>query len=80
MLCYIAINGLGGCRGEIKPEQEATRSRLEQEFMASGDKCYVTTGWKSLAVEQKAALDRILLKVFVADENLARQDRRNMFN
>ena len=31
-LCNIAINGLGGCGGRIKPEREPNRRRLEGEL------------------------------------------------
>ena len=39
-LCNIAINGLGGCGGRIKPEREPNRSRLEREFMVARDRLY----------------------------------------
>src|ERR1017187_5308449 len=36
-LCNIALNGLGGCRGEIKPEREPNRRRLGGGVMAGRD-------------------------------------------
>jgi hypothetical protein len=71
MWCYIALNGLGGCRGVIKPEREINRVRLESEFMAARDKCYASAGWKALPESQRVPIRRIFLKVFVEEENLA---------
>jgi hypothetical protein len=71
MWCYIALNGLGGCQGEIKPEREINRVRLESEFMAARDRCYASAGWKALPKSQQAPIQRIFLNVFVAEENLA---------
>src|SRR5260370_21740890 len=68
-LCKISFNGLGGCDGEIKPEREPTRRRLEQAFMGACDQLYRCAGWKSLASNQKKLIQKIFLTVLVADEN-----------
>src|SRR5215469_13926650 len=47
-LCNIAFNGRGGCNGEIKPEQEGSRTRLEHEFMIARDRFQSCSGWKGL--------------------------------
>jgi hypothetical protein len=70
-LCNIAINGLGGCRGIIKPERELNRIRLEQEFMAARDAFYACAGWTELQPSQKASIERIFLRVKVNKEKLA---------
>ena len=70
-LCNIAINGLGGCRGEIKPQRELNRIWLEQEFMAARDAFYACPGWNVLRPSQKASIARIFLRVQVSKEKLA---------
>ena len=70
-LCCIAFNGWGGCGGEIRPEREFNRIKLEREFMIARDKCFASAGWKALATSQQEAVQRIFLNVFVAEENLA---------
>jgi hypothetical protein len=70
-LCNISFNGLGGCDGEIKPEREPTRQRLEQAFMGACDQLYRCAGWKTLASNRKKSIQRTLLTVLVSDENLA---------
>jgi hypothetical protein len=70
-LCCIAFNGLGGCRGEIKPEREIRRMRLERAFMAARDAFYSSAGCKALPLYQMGAIERIFLNVFVTDDNLA---------
>ena len=70
-LCNIAFNGLGGCNGEIKAEQEGSRLRLEREFMIARDRLYATCGWKTLAKSQKESIENVLLRVVVEDRNLA---------
>jgi hypothetical protein len=67
----IALNGLGGCEGEIKPEREINRVRLESVFMAARDKYYASAGWKALPKSLRAPIQRIFLNVFVEEENLA---------
>jgi len=66
-LCNIAINGLGGCRGQIKPN----RIRLEQEFMAARDAFFACDGWAALHAAQKGSVERIFLKIEVSKENFA---------
>src|SRR5271155_1889302 len=48
-LCKIAFNGLGGCRGRIKPEMERYRTKLETEFMAAKEVLFESVGWSNLA-------------------------------
>ena len=71
-LCNISFNGLGGCAGEIRPEKELTRCRLEQSFMDARDNFYRSAGWKSLKPAQKKSIKSIFLSVLVSEENLAR--------
>jgi len=70
-LCNIAINGLGGCGGRIKPEREPNRRRLEQEFMAARDKLYASAGWRALPPFVRHPIQRIFLRISVNEENLA---------
>ena len=70
-LCNIAFNGLGGCNGDIKAEQEGSRLRLEREFMIARDRFYATCGWKVLGRSQKDSIETVLLRVLVEDRNLA---------
>jgi hypothetical protein len=70
-LCNISFNGLGGCGGEIRPENELTRCRLEQSFMDACDNFYRCDGWKTLSSARKKSLQRIFFTVLVAEENLA---------
>jgi hypothetical protein len=70
-LCNIAFNGLGGCRGKIKPEQEGHRLRLERQFMASQDKLFQSPGWKGLPEARRESVRTICLRVLVRHENLA---------
>lgn len=69
-LCNIAVNGLGGCNGEIKPDREANRINLERAFMAARDRFRTSAGWKYLAAPEKQTIQRVFLNVFVADDNL----------
>ena len=71
-LCNIAFNGFGGCAGEIKPEREFTRIKLEQDFMAARDRFMRCAGSKKLRKAAKASVQRVFLNVFVLDENLAK--------
>ena len=70
-LCNIAINGLGGCEGKVKPEREVNRTRLEWQFMAARDQLYASRGWQLLSLAEKGSVGRVFLNVFVADYNLA---------
>ena len=70
-LCNIAINGLGGCGGSIKPEREPNRRRLEWEFMAARDQLYACAGWQALPPFVKHPVQRIFLRVFVNEDKLA---------
>ena len=70
-LCNIAINGLGGCGGRIKPEREPNRRRLEREFMAARDKLYATVGWQALPPFVRHPVQTVLLRISVNENNLA---------
>jgi hypothetical protein len=70
-LCNIAFNGLGGCGGEIKPEQEANRRNLEREFMVARGKLYSSVGWEALLASVKGSVQRIFLSVIIAEANFA---------
>src|SRR5436190_21321714 len=67
-LCNIAFNGLGGSDGEIKPERELTRIKLEQGFMRARDRFFASSGWKKLRKAVKASIQRIFLTVAVLEE------------
>src|SRR5690242_19993816 len=71
-LCNIAFNGLGGCDGQIRAEQEASRIRLEREFMIARDRLYTCAGWNALRSTQRNSVARILLQVRVEEKNLAK--------
>jgi hypothetical protein len=70
-LCNIAFNGLRGCEGEIKPEREFTRIRLEQGFMEARETFFRCRGWKTLNAAAKDSIQRVFLNVSVLEENLA---------
>lgn len=70
-LCNLAFNGLGGCGGEIKPEREAHRTRLEWSFMAARSRFFACKGWKALSLARQASVKRLFLAVSVAEANLA---------
>ena len=68
-LCSIAFNGLGGCRGEIKPELELQRIVLEQDFMEAKADLFATSGWRALNRELKQKAEDIFLRVVVDERN-----------
>ncbi len=70
-MCNIAINGLGGCEGQINPSHERNRIRLEQEFMAARDQLYRSRDWRRLAKLKRDSATRVFLTVRVVEENLA---------
>ena len=70
-LCNISFNGQGGCGGEIRPERELTRCRLEQSFMDACHNLYRCSGWKALTAAQKKSIRVIFLTVLVEQANLA---------
>ena len=70
-LCNIAINGLGGCGGRIKPEREPNRRRLEREFMAARDKLYACAGWRGLPPCVRQPIQTFFLRISVHEANLA---------
>ena len=70
-LCNLAFNGLGGCGGEIKPERETHRTRLEWSFMAARNTFFACKGWKALSLARQVSVKRLFLAVSVAEANLA---------
>jgi len=70
-LCNIAINGLGGCGGIIKPEREPHRRRLESDFMVARDELYACAGWQALPSFVKQPIQRMFLRIYVNEDNLA---------
>ena len=70
-LCNIAINGLGGCGGKIKPEREPNRRRLERDFMAARDRLYGCAGWQTLSPSDRHPIRSTFLRVSVDADNLA---------
>ena len=70
-LCNISFNGLGGCAGEIRPEKEPTRRRLEYAFMDACNNFFLSPGWKKLPPAQKESVRNVFLTVVVEEENLA---------
>jgi len=71
VLCNIAFNGLGGCKGEIKPERELHRIGLERGFMTARDRVYGADGWKDVPEFTRISVKKLLLKVSVLEDNLA---------
>lgn len=70
-LCKIAFNGLGGCGGQIKPELERYRTKLENELMAARGALLETLGWNKLARAERNSIQQLFLNVQVTEENFA---------
>ncbi len=70
-LCNIAINGLGGCNGQIKPEREQNRIKLERAFMRARNGFYETDGWQALSLHLKRSVQGTFLRVEVAEGRFA---------
>jgi hypothetical protein len=70
-LCNIAFNGLGGCHGKIKPDNEFHRVTLETEFMEQRDLLFASRGWQMLEEPQRRMIHFVFLSVFVTGDNLA---------
>jgi hypothetical protein len=70
-VCYIAFNGLGGCRGEIKPEREVHRIQLERDYMAARDAFFATSGWQSLLPARRGMIHSAFLEVSIRPDRLA---------
>jgi hypothetical protein len=70
-LCNVSFNGLGGCGGEIMPDKEPIRRRLEQAFMDARDNFFGCPGWKALPAARKKSIQAVFLTVLVSEENLA---------
>jgi hypothetical protein len=71
VLCNIALNGLGGCNGRIKPQRERNRIRLELEFMEARGRLLGSPGWQALSASEKETIRRIFLSVRVDEDKLA---------
>ena len=71
-LCNIAFNGLGGCRGQIKPERELHRIGLERDFVAARNAFYATGGWQSVPPLRRRLINSAFLTVSVRADRLAR--------
>jgi hypothetical protein len=71
-LCNIAFNGLGGCAGKIKPNQELNRIALERAFMEACQAFWSCPAAERLPNDHKISIRRVFLTVSVAEENLAR--------
>ena len=69
--CNIAFNGLGGCQGEIRPDQETNRTGLELQFMAARDRVRASEGWRCLKHLHRDRIEKDLLRVLVDESNLA---------
>ena len=69
-LCNIALNGFGGCHGEIKPGREQHRRNLEIEFMAARNCILASEGWAALSPYDRSLIKARLLTVRVVDANL----------
>ena len=72
-LCNIAFNGLGGCSGQIRPERERTRGKLEQDFMAARARVFACPGWRHLSPSKQRETAKVFLDVSVSEENLVRE-------
>jgi hypothetical protein len=70
-LCHMAINGQGAWGGIIEPEQEPNRRKLESEFMVARDRLYASAGWQALASSARQLIQRLFLRTYVNEENLA---------
>ena len=71
-LCNIALNGLGGCAGKIKPNQEPNRIALERAFMKACQAFWSSPGAEQLPDAEKISIRRVFLTVSVDERNLAR--------
>jgi hypothetical protein len=70
-LCNIAFNGLGGCRGQIKPERELHRIHLEREFMVARDAFQATAGWQAFSEAQRWLVQSAFFHISVGEVKLA---------
>lgn len=70
-LCNIALNGLGGCAGEIPRENEPVRRDLEGAFMNACQNFYLSPGWRKLPAAQQKSIRAVFLTVAVDERNLA---------
>jgi hypothetical protein len=70
-LCNFALNGLGDCAGEIRPEHEPVRRDLESAYMDACRNFYLSPGWKKLPAARKESIRAVFLTVFVEEKNLA---------
>jgi hypothetical protein len=71
VLCNIAFNGLGGCCGRIRPQDEPNRRRLEREFMIARARLDACVGWQTLPPGVRNPIQQSFLRVVVDDDKLA---------
>lgn len=70
LACNLAINGIGRVL-QIRPQDEAKRSRLEREFMLARDLLFASPGWQTLDNKTKQPVEETFLNVFVLADRLA---------
>lgn len=70
-LCNQAINKPAELTGKTSTHQEATRYKLERDFMVAREIFYASPGWQNLEEPQRETIERAFLSVSVADDKLA---------
>ena len=68
--CNLAINGIGAPDGQVRPEDEAERRHLEQQFMEALELFYASPGWQNLDQCEKTPIEDCFLTVLVLDDRL----------
>jgi hypothetical protein len=71
-LCNLAFNGSEASGGEIRPEHEAQRRKLEGDFMVAREIFWASPGWQTLSDSEREPIEQHFLRVLVAEEKLAR--------
>jgi hypothetical protein len=71
LVCNLAINGIGTPDGQVRPEDEAERRYLEQDFMHAGDLFYASPGWQNLSRSEQTPIEDCFLSVLVLQGRLA---------
>jgi hypothetical protein len=69
--CNLALNGIGMPDGQVRPEDEAERRQLEEEFMETRELLYASPGWQVLGQCNRDAIEECFLTVLVLDDRLA---------
>ncbi len=70
-LCRLALNGLDTSERKIRPEREKSRTRLERDFMIARDMFWASPGGQGIFETKREVIEHHLLRVFVAERNLA---------